>query len=234
VVEVLPGDVYVDPHEVRTREAWSGSAVHVAGARVDLEGPASTGTPTVVVVHAAAAAVTRVAADPDTGGSDLVQAAFAVPVHLRYAAPTAGGAPTVFSITRPPHVLVRCADAAVGACGTARGGKGVQHAATRCPSELTGKGERDGGACGPGHTVVVPAHVYTQVAAAGVELGAGWAEAVYAGLCDRANATDALRVRDLPAGHADEAEGVHAATLLVTTAGAAVVIVAALRRVRVQ
>ena len=87
VLELLPGDIFVDPHQLRDAEAWSGVPVRVASGPVDLEGPASTGHSTVVV--ALAQSVVAQASDDATDG--LAAAAFEFPVHLRYARPTAPG-----------------------------------------------------------------------------------------------------------------------------------------------
>ena len=101
-VDRLSPNVYVDPHQLRDAEAWGAATVRVASGRVDLEGPASTGHATVVWAQAATLA-------PGDGGNGLVTT-FEYPVHLRYASPSHGGAPTVFAIDRPHMVLVRCSD----------------------------------------------------------------------------------------------------------------------------
>ena len=58
----------------------------------------------------------------------------------------------------------------------------------------------------------------------------GWSEVTYAGLCDQRNATDAVLVRDLVAGHSDVARMVTWVTLAVTTAGAMAIIKAVVDR----
>jgi len=61
----------------------------------------------------------------------------------------------------------------------------------------------------------------------GGQAPAEWVGIRYAGLCDQDNLTDAILVKDLPAGNSDVAAVVTWATLFVTTVGALVVAVAA-------
>lgn len=86
MIDSLPVDVFVDPHQVRELPLWGGPEVHVTTSapegRVDLEGPAWTGHSTAVLVR------TRLNASE---GAAAVEATFSYPLHFRYAMPKAGG-----------------------------------------------------------------------------------------------------------------------------------------------
>jgi len=100
VIESLPVDVFVDPHQVRELPLWGGPEVRVAtsapAGRVDLEGPAWTGHTTAVFVR------TQLNASAGTGA----QATFSYPLHFRYVMPKAGGGVVTIPLVPPTAYLL--------------------------------------------------------------------------------------------------------------------------------